>query len=381
VGVPFVAWRAGDRSGRRLGRVRADLTAELVELLRGAPELVVLGADAAAMERIRRLDAELVRLSRRDGLASGVVEGLGTLVLGVTVIGVLTVAVNATAAGAMDRVLVAAIVLGTMAAFDAITPLAAAALGLRGTLEAGARLVEIGSRSPSVTDPVGPAAPPIGSSVTLERVRADHGDPGEWGLRDVSLDLASGRRVALVGPSGAGKSTVAALLVRFLDPHAGRVALGDVDIRTLRQRDVRSGVTLDGQDGYLFSSTIRENVRLARPDAEDEEIEHALRRARAWEWVASLPGGLDTHVGEEGAAVSGGERRRIALARTFLGGAPVMVLDEPTAHLDPDTAEELMRDVMSATDGRSVLVITHRTEGLLDVDEVATLRRGRLVPA
>src|SRR5262249_1791170 len=128
----------------------------------------------------------------------------------------------------------------------------------------------------------------------------------------------------------------------------------------------------------LFSTTIRENVRLARPDAADDEIEEALRRARIWDWVSALPEGWDTFVGEEGTHVSGGERRRIALARTFLAGAPVLVLDEPTAHLDAPTAEALVDDVLRASDGRSVLLITHRTEGLDAVDDVVHISRGRI---
>jgi len=156
------------------------------------------------------------------------------------------------------------------------------------------------------------------------------------------------------------------------------VTLGGTDLRDLRRQDVRSRISLDGQDGYLFSSTIRENVRLARPGADDADIEAALRRAGVWDWVASLPQGMDTFVGSEGANVSGGERRRIALARTFLAGAPVMVLDEPTAHLDPPAAERLMADALAGADGRSVLVITHRTEGLDALDEVVELSRGRI---
>jgi len=170
-------------------------------------------------------------------------------------------------------------------------------------------------------------------------------------------------------------------MVRFFDPDNGRVTLGGTDLRDLRQGDVRSVVSLDGQDAYLFSTTIRENVRLAKPQADDREIESALRRARAWEWVASLPDGLDTFVGEEGAQVSGGERRRIALARTFLAGAPVVVLDEPTSHLDRPTAEALIRDALDPADGRSVLLITHGAEGLDAVDEIVTLRRGRVTDA
>ena len=200
-----------------------------------------------------------------------------------------------------------------------------------------------------------------------------------WDLSGLDLELPRGRRIALVGRSGAGKSTIAALLARFLDPTTGHVALDGTDLRDLRQRDVRAAVTLDAQDAYLFSSTIRENVRLARPAAGDEDIEQALTSAKAWEWVRSLPEGLDTPVGEEGAAVSGGERRRIALARTFLAGAPVIVLDEPTGHLDSETAEALIADALGAAETRSVVLITHRPEGLDLVDQIVTLRHGRVV--
>jgi ABC-type multidrug transport system fused ATPase/permease subunit len=217
--------------------------------------------------------------------------------------------------------------------------------------------------------------------VTLEQVGFGYADGESWELLDVNLRIAPGRTTALVGRSGAGKSTIAALMVRFLDPDAGRVAVGGTDARTLRQDDVRSFVTLDAQDAYLFSTTIRENIRLAKPSADEEAIERALRRAQIWDWIASLPDGADTYVGEEGTLVSGGERRRIALARTFLADAPVVVLDEPTAHLDPETAERLVDDALDATEGRTVLLITHRLEGLDAVDRTVRLSRGRLVPS
>lgn len=378
VAVPILAMVAGRHTGARQAEARAELTAELVELLRGAPELIVLGADETAMGSVERLDSELVRLGRRDAVASGVVEGLGTLVVGLTVVGVLAVCVRATAAGALDRVLIAALALGAMATFEAVAPLPAVALGLQATLEAGRRLLAIAGREPAVADPGRPAALPTDVTAALNGVGFEYAGEETWGLRDVDLTLAPGRRVALMGPSGAGKSTMASLLVRFLDPDAGRLTLGGTDLRELRQQDVRSRISLDGQDAHLFSTTIRENVRLAGPGADDEAIEEALRQARIWDWVASLPDGLDTFVGEDGTLVSGGERRRIALARTFLARAPVLVLDEPTAHLDPPTAEALITDALAAADGRSVLLITHRPEGLDGVDEVLTLHRGRL---
>jgi len=375
--APALAWRSGRHSGPRRARVRAELTSELVELLRGAPELVAFGADASALERIERLDADLVGLTRRDAAVAGFVEGLGVLATGLTVAGVLAVAVAAAAAGTLDRVLIAALALGAMATFEAVAPLATTARAFHETLESGRRLLEFTNQAAPIVDPDSPHPLPAGSSVRLERVSYDYDDEELWGLRDVDLRLDEGRRVALVGPSGAGKSTVAALLVRFLDPDAGRIELGGKDVRGLRRHDVRSMVSLDGQDAYLFSSTIRENVRLARPSAADGEIEAALRRARVWDLIESLPRGLDTFVGEEGARLSGGERRRIALARTFLADAPVLVLDEPTAHLDHATADALVADVLAETRGKSVLLITHRPQDEGAVDDVVRLRCGR----
>ena len=377
--VPLVAALGGRRSGARQAGVRAELTVELLELLRGAPELVVLGAERAALERVAVLDAELTRLTRAEALLAGLVEGLAAAIVGLTVAGVLAVCVAATADGALDRVLVATLALLALASFEGVAPLPAAALRLRTTLDSGRRLLELADREPAATDPREPAAAPAGAGVALDHVGFSYGDHESWDLGDLDLDLPQGRRIALVGRSGAGKSTVAALLTRFLDPATGRVALGGVDLRDLRQADVRARVTLDAQDAYLFATTIRENVRLARPAAGDEEIAQALDRARAWEWVRSLPEGLDTPVGEEGASVSGGERRRIALARTFLAGAPVIVLDEPTGHLDPETADALIADALGAAETRSVLLITHRPEGLDLVDQIVTLHHGRVV--
>jgi ABC-type multidrug transport system fused ATPase/permease subunit len=179
--------------------------------------------------------------------------------------------------------------------------------------------------------------------------------------------------VALVGPSGAGKTTVTNLLLRFLDPEVGRVTIGGRDVRELRQHDVRRTFALAGQNAHVFNSTIRANLALARPGATDAELEHALRRARIADWVASLPDGLETLVGENGTRLSGGQRQRLTVARALLSDAPVLVLDEPTAHLDVETAEALVRDVLGAADGRSVLLLTHRPEGLELVDEVVEL--------
>jgi ATP-binding cassette, subfamily C, bacterial CydC len=380
VAVPALALALGRAAGRRQSAARAELTAELVELLRGAPELVAFGREQETLARVRAVDGELVRLGRRDALVSGLADSLSLLVAGVTTAAVLAVAVSAHDAGVLDRVLVATLALLALSSFDTVAALPAAARELAATVAAGRRVLELTEAQPAVRDPAEPLpSPPRRAPVALEGVTARYA-PGEPPvLRGADLRLEPGQHVALVGPSGAGKTTVTNLLLRFLDPEAGRVTIAGHDLREYRQEDVRRMFALAGQDAHLFDTTIRANLQVARPGAADTELEDALRRAGIDLWVASLQEGLDTLVGEEGMQLSGGQRQRLVLARALLVDAPVLVLDEPTAHLDAVTAARLMDDILEAAAGRTVLLITHRTEGLERMDEVVELRAGAVV--
>ena len=374
IAVPAVAGVLGARAARRQASARGQLAAELVELTSAAPELVAFGREHDALQRVQTADARLVRIARRSALATGLADGLGLLVTGITVAAVLALAVHASGEGRLDKVLIALLGLLALASFEAVTPLAATARELSATLAAGRRILELTDQSPSVSDPATPVdLPPWPFAVALEGVSARYPGQRHRAVHGVTLRLAPGERVALVGPSGAGKTTVVNLLLRFLAPEEGRVTLGGRDVRDYRQDDVRGAFAVAGQDAHLFSASIADNVRLARPEAGESEVEQALRRARIWDWVASLPDGLATQVGEVGSELSGGQRQRIVLARALLAGAPVLVLDEPTAHLDHDTASALMRDVMAVADDRTVLLITHRDEGLELVDRTVQL--------
>jgi thiol reductant ABC exporter CydC subunit len=373
--VPALAALLSRRSVSRQAEARGALSAELVETLSGSAELVAFGVEEERLRSLRKTDARLVRIARRAALTDGAGDGLRLLVMGITVAGVLAVSVSAHADGRLDRVLIALLALLTLATFEAVQPLTEAFRELGATLAAGRRILELTDREPRIVDPADPLrAPEAPFSIVLENVRARYGCGERPALDGFSLRLEPGRRVILLGRSGTGKTTVVRLLLRFLDPERGRVTLAGQDLRRYRQEDVRRVIAVAGQDAHLFSTSIRDNLRLARPDATEDELLAALRKARILDWVQSLPDDLDTLVGEEGRELSGGQRQRIVLARALLTEAPVLVLDEPTAHLDPPTAKRLIEDVFATAGERCVLLITHRPEGIELADEVVVLR-------
>jgi thiol reductant ABC exporter CydC subunit len=372
--VPAVSALVVRRAARRQAPARAELTADLVEAMRGAQELDVYGRRPEVRLRIARRSRELARLGRRDALAAGLGDALAVLVAGVTTAAVLAIVVGERASGLLDPVLVATLALLALASFDVVVPLPAAARELSRTLASGGRIFELTDREPAIVDPANPVpAPPKHAPIELDRVTVRYAGEEAPALRRASLRIEPGERVALLGPAGSGKTTVTKLLLRFLDPVAGRVTVAGRDVREFRQDDVRRMFAIAGQDAHVFHSTIRANLALARPDATEADLWHALDRARLGDWVASLPDGLDTLVGEEGTELSGGQRQRLTLARALLADTPVLLLDEPTAHVDAEAAEELVRDVFSATRGKTVLLVTHRSEGLELADRVIRL--------
>ena len=380
--VPALAARWSREPSARLAAVRAQLSSQLVELLRAAPEIVAFGAARSRAEAIAELDRELAALTRRDAVGAGLADALVMLAAGLTTAAVLAAAVGARASGSLDPVLVATVTLLALAAFEAITPIPRAARELAIITVAGRRVLDLTSRRPLITDPGAPLpSPSRDATIELAGVTARYPGSPRPVLEQVDLRLEPGGRVALVGPSGSGKTTVTNVLLRFLDPEQGALLFDGNDARDHRQSDVRAIFSLAGQGAHLFNSTIRQNLLLARPDATDDELRDVLARARLAAWVDGLPDGIDTLVGEEGRRLSGGQRQRLVLARALLPDAAVLVLDEPTAHLNAATAEALMSDVFAAAGDAAVLLITHRGEGLDAVDQVVALDAGRVTSA
>jgi thiol reductant ABC exporter CydC subunit len=361
---PAVAARVAARHRRRQARLRARLTADLVDAIGAGEELWLNGADGRAAEAIAADDRALVRVALRDAQGAGAAGALGLALTGLTTVGTLAATTAAAGRGALSPLLVAPLTLVAMAAFEAVLPLSKAARHLPAVLAAGRRVLDLVDRPPLVSDPAVPARPPSRRfGLALRDVVVERDQDRRRVLDGVGFELAPGERMVVGGPSGAGKTTLAQLLVRFLERQGGDARMGPHDLREHRQDDVRAAVLLCEQEPHVFDSTVRENLAFARPGASDERIRAALGHAGLGDWVDSLPRGLDTPVGERGRALSGGQRQRLALARAFLADPAVLVLDEPTAHLDASTAAALLDDLWARAGGRSVLLVTHGPAG------------------
>ncbi|MEV3896631.1 thiol reductant ABC exporter subunit CydD [Streptomyces anulatus] len=380
VGVPLVSGACARRTERQLAPARAALATRVTDLLGATAELTVAGALPARQTRLRAADTLLTRIASRAAAATALGGGLSALVCGLTVVAAATVAVPAVQDGRLSGVALAVVVLTPLAAFEAVTGLPLAVQYRQRVARSAERVFEVLDAPVPVREPEAPAEEPA-SPFPLEVRGLSARYPGARhdALASLDLTLTRGRRIAVVGPSGSGKTTLAQVLLRFLDASSGTYRLGGVEASALDSDTVRRSVGLCAQDAHVFDSSIRENLRLARPGATDAELRDALSRARLLDWVLALPEELDTPVGEHGARLSGGQRQRLALARALLADFPVLVLDEPAEHLDLPTADALTADLLDATRGCATVLITHRLTGLDTVDEVLVLDAGRVV--
>ena len=244
------------------------------------------------------------------------------------------------------------------------------------------RLVELLHVEDSVQDPASPAAlpQPVRGEIAFEDVHFRYPSrPERAALDGVSLHVQAGETVAFVGPSGAGKTTILQMLLRFYDPDAGRITLDGVDLSTVTRGDFRAHMALVPQDPVIFAASARDNIRFGRPGAKDAEVEAAAKAAAAHEFIAALPEGYDSYVGERGVMLSGGQKQRIAIARAILRDAPVLLLDEATSALDAESERAVQEAVDHLSQGRTMLVIAHRLATVKKADRIVVMEDGRIV--
>jgi len=358
--APAVAAMSARRGQQETARLRTDLTAGTVELLTASADLIAFDAAAHRHTRLRDLDAALTSLARKSAVNRGLGGGIATLGVGLTSLVCLVLGIIAVRAGTIGGPALAVLALTPLATAELVAGLPEAAQRLLGAGHSARRLADLDTIRAPQSEPVVALTVPGAESLTTERLSIRWPEaPGDT-VRNVDLEVGHRRRIALTGPSGAGKSTVIAALMRYLDPSSGRVLLDGTDTRTFAGDDVREQIAWCGPEAHLFDSTLRENLRLAHPDATDQDLRAALDLAQLGPWLNGLPDGLDTALGTHGTPISGGERQRVGVARALLSARPILLLDEPTAHLDAPTASALATDILAATEDRSTLVVTHR---------------------
>ncbi len=377
---PFYEQRRLEALGGEMRDRLGDMNAHVVDGIQGMREIVAFGAGPARTQetvdqgwdfsrhRVRFLKAQAFQHSFIEALTA--LGGLTVLTVGVWLI------VN----GDMERTQLPLVTLLALTSFMPVTELASTLKQLLETLAATRRVFAIFDEPVPVRD--GPGLDGDGLqevSVHFDDVDFAYERGLPQALRDVTFNIATGQTVALVGRSGAGKSTTANMLMRFWDPNDGDVALDGHDIREFELDDLRQKIALVSQDTYLFNTTVRENLRMARLDATDEEIEQAARMANVSEFVDAFPDGYDTGVGERGMQLSGGQRQRISIARALLKDAPVLVLDEATSHLDAVNEQQVREALQRLMKGRTTLVIAHRLSTVRDADRIVVLDSGQVV--
>ncbi|HLY45883.1 MAG TPA: thiol reductant ABC exporter subunit CydC, partial [Stellaceae bacterium] len=379
--TPIFVRRRIDRLGAAAREGLGRLTAFVTDTVQGLSELVAFQAvahrRAAFLAQVGDYHRLRLTLYRDLSLQSALLEtatGLGGLAVAVT-------GASLAASGALAPTMLPLLTLLSVSAFLPVSEIAYVSRQLADTFASAHRLQKVHDEPVPVRDgPLTPAAPSTGgAAIRLERVSFAYPGTRREALHEVDLAIAPGTTLALVGPSGSGKTTLANLLLRFWDPSQGAITLDSIDLRQFQLDYLRSRIALVAQDTYLFNESLRANVLLARPEASAEEIAQAIERAALSSFVASLPEGLETRVGERGVQLSGGQRQRVAIARAFLKNAPTLILDEATSHLDA-VSEALVRRALDALmRDRTTIVIAHRLSTVRHADLLVVLEGGRLV--
>ncbi|MEM9561745.1 MAG: ABC transporter ATP-binding protein [Actinomycetota bacterium] len=359
-----------------------QLSADVVDALQGVREIASLGAEAEMLRRLDERQDQLAKANARHGRRAGREQAATDGLLAIGVLVTVLVAGFLVEAGRLEPSLYPASIVIAAASFGPVIAVSRLAQELANIAAAFERIGRLLDQQPDVTDPVVPAPTPAGTgAIRFENVTFTYPGTSSPTLRAVSFEIPSGARVALVGHSGAGKSTCAALLQRHFDPDDGRITIDGVDLRDLPSAEVRNLLAVVPQDTHLFRRSVHDNVRLADPDADDDEVEWTLIAAHAQGFVRALPEGGDTRLGELGTGLSGGQRQRIAIARALLADRPLALQDEAVSNLDTET-ERAINDALATTaDGRTTLLIAHRPSTIRTADHVVVLERGEVTAA
>ena len=396
VALPLLTRFLSRNSGSALVAVRAALHTQLVDGIQGLSDILAFGQSASRHAEIAEIGMRYGSEQERESWLTGFHSGLSLLLTNLGMWTVLIFAIRAVDAGIISGLMLAALTMIALVSFEAVAPLPLASQMLGETNAAARRLFEIVDAKTEVREQgVGSRERGLGieknrlpttedritqlPSIEFSNLTFSYGKDDENALNDISFKVDSGKSLAVVGPSGAGKSTLMNLLLRFWEFREGDILLNGNSLHDFPADDIRAQIAIIPQQAYFFNASVRDNLRLARPDASQDEIESAAKQAQIHDFIAGLPKGYETFIGEQGARLSGGERQRLAIARAILKDAPILILDEPTANLDQITEQEVLKSLFVLMREKTSLLITHRLIGLENVEEILVLEQGKIV--
>lgn len=377
--LPLWVGKLGRSPGKRLVEISAALRTSVVDGVQGIAELTICGANHERAQQISSIGKELILVQERMSQIGGLSQSGMLLSANLAGWAVVLITVPLVDAGTIQPQELAMLALFALAAFESVMPLPEAFRMLGQTITAASRLFEIVDRETMVQEPEDGKEIPQSFHLRFESVNFRYSAEAPLVLHDIDLDLAPGKKVAVVGASGSGKSSMIQLLLRFRAPVTGRILLGDTDLSNYKGEKLRDWIAVVPQQSHLFNTTIRENLKIANPDVDQQVLERVCRVAQIHDFIVSQPEGYDTWVGEAGVKLSGGQIRRITIARALVRDFRLMVLDEPGEGLDTATQQALMDELIEFLDGRSLLLITHHSIGLDKMDKIMLLDSGRMV--
>lgn len=379
IGVPWLVNRLGYDTGQAIVLNKAQMRANIVSDVQGMGELLIYGATEQHRQQLQQQTEQLIKQQRRMvqlfGLSQGAVLFCGNLAMWM----ILVLAIPHVHADRLAKPELAMLALFALASFEAVIPLPLAFQSLGETLAALRRIFSLVDEQKTITEPTNPQTLTSPINITFANVGFSYADTPA--LQHINLEINSGERIAIIGATGSGKSTIIQLLLKLRQAQSGNITLNGHDLTQYHSDDVRKAIAVAPQQVHLFNSSIIDNLTLAKPDASQAEIERACQTALIDDFIKQQPKGYQTEIGETGAKISGGQAKRLSIARALLKPASIVVLDEPTESLDPENAKHLMINLLehAKTHQQSLFVITHRLNELAQFDKVVVIDQGRVV--
>lgn len=377
--IPWGIKALSQGGGKKIVTLKAQLNNHVADTLMGMTELVSYGQADEYLDKIQRTNSKLMSSQRRIAWLSALATTLVGMMANLGLWLVLVLGIILVEKGKLSGVNLGMLALGTFSSFEVLLPLGLVPHHLEQNRASADRLLELIDTEPAVDDSGILPAKPNELDITFQDVCFRYNQDESLAIDHLSFHIPQHSKVAIVGPSGAGKTSVLNLLLRFWEYDSGLINLGGLSLREYAQEDVRQYIGIVTQKAHLFNATIRENLLLANPVGTNEELVEACQKAKLHDFILSMPQGYDSYIGENGYKLSGGQRQRLAIARVLLKNAPILILDEAMAGLDPLIEREIMDEIYDLMEGRTTLMITHRMIGLEKMDEIFVLNQGQIV--